>query len=52
MLFYSQTKKTKYFLDPPPPKVQGYEVMNMLAKHTCLFIPAACDLNSCLVEYE
>ena len=26
MLFKSKTKKIKYFLDPPPPKAQGYEM--------------------------
>ena len=46
MLFYSETKKIKYFLDPPPPKkeAQGYERSRYGSKHMCLLIPAACDL--------
>ena len=34
MLFYSETKKTKYFLDPPPPKkANGYERSRYGYKH-------------------
>ena len=34
MLFYSETKKIKYFLDPPPKKAQGYG--RDMAPSTCV----------------
>ena len=47
MLFYSETKKMKYFLDPPPKKksAQGYEWLQYDYTHMCLFIAVACDLD-------
>ena len=46
LLFYSETKKIKYFLDPPPKKkAQGYERSRYGYTHKCLSIPAACDLD-------
>ena len=45
ILFYSEIKKIKYFLDPPPQKkVQGYERSQYGYTHMCLLIPADCDL--------
>ena len=47
MLFYSETKKIKYFLDPPPPKkkAQGYERSQYGYMHMCLFVPVTSDLD-------
>ena len=56
MLFYSETKKIKYLLDPtppphppPPPKKKRRRDTNgrdmAIDTHECLFIPAACDLD-------
>ena len=52
MLFNSETKKLKYFLDPPPPKkkAQGYERPRYGYTHKCLSIPTACDLDFYLVD--
>ena len=50
-LFYSETKKRKYFLDPPK-KAQTYERSQYSYMHMCLFIAAACDLNFYLVDIE
>ena len=44
MLFYSKTRKMKYFLDPPK-KAQGYEWSQYGYMHKCLSIPAARDLD-------
>ena len=52
MLCYSKTRKIKYFLDPPPPKAQGYERPRYVYTHECLSIPAACDLDIHLVKIE
>ena len=47
MLFYSETKEIKYFLDPPPKKKKRLRDTNGrdMATHTCLSIPAARDLD-------
>ena len=50
MLFYSKTRKMKYFLPPPPKKkkqkplrdTNGRDIGNM---HKCLSLPAARDLD-------
>ena len=41
MLFYSKTKKIKYFLDSPPPQRH----MDTNGRDMCLFIAEACDLD-------
>ena len=52
MLFYSETKKIKYFLDPPPKKkAQGYEHSHYGYTHLCFSVPAACDLDPVSQKY-
>ena len=46
MLFYSETRKIKYILDPPPKKKpQGYEKLQYGYTHMCLSMPAVFDLD-------
>ena len=46
MHFYSETRKMKYLLDPPPSKRgQRYEWSRFGYTHMCLSIPAACHLD-------
>ena len=48
MVFYSETKKIKYFLDPPPPKKRRMDTNGRKHgyTHIIMFVqPAACDLD-------
>ena len=55
MLFYSETKTMKYFLDPPPKKkkrAQGYERSRYGSTDMCLLMPLASDQDFYKVKIE